>query len=228
MARKRKYDTESSSSESEDSSSDDDSSSSGSYEDEEEKVYIETILAQRKQKKGSSIFEYLVKEKESSYLHIKWMTEKQILEEFTNGKNQMAKFLQDPQEFSKMEDAFDQNCCTIDRIIDHEGSGKSSSYLVKWKSLPYCESTWETYEDLTKVDGLRHIKEYQNRNSPEALKSFQQIIPRPNYTNTKPSNIPLPKFKGGNTLKDYQEEGFRWIAHCWHAKRSSILADEMG
>jgi SNF2 family DNA or RNA helicase len=38
----------------------------------------------------------------------------------------------------------------------------------------------------------------------------------------------IPLFKGNNLLKDYQEQGFRWLVHSYYQKRNTMLADEMG
>jgi chromodomain-helicase-DNA-binding protein 7 len=41
-------------------------------------------------------------------------------------------------------------------------------------------------------------------------------------------SIEIPLFKDGKKLKDYQEEGFRWLAFSYYQNRNTILADEMG
>ncbi|KAG9509780.1 Chromodomain-helicase-DNA-binding protein 7, partial [Fragariocoptes setiger] len=95
-------------------------------------------------------------------------------------------------------------------------------YLVKWRGLPYEDSTWELEDDLdqNKIAQFWRFKDPPPRSKwrpvkrpkPECWKKFEES----------------PVYKGNNTLRDYQLEGLSWLTFCWYEGRNCILADEMG
>ncbi len=44
---------------------------------------------------------------------------------------------------------FDTQFIRVDRIIGERDGDENTEYLIKWKTLPYEESTWEDEEDLS-------------------------------------------------------------------------------
>ncbi len=109
----------------------------------------------------------------------------------------------------------------------------SSRYLVKWKSLSFEECTWEFEQDITsREDDRRKVMEYEaectrifkNTASNSSNNNNNRISPTKDLKKITP-----PPFKDKSLkLKDFQVEGFVWLAYCWYNNRNSILADEMG
>ena len=95
-------------------------------------------------------------------------------------------------------------------------------YLVKWRSLPYEEATWELEEDT----------------DPEAIRKFNklQMIPPEDELEFKPRPPPAlfkalketKEYGDGNKLRPYQLEGVNWLLFNWYTRQNCILADEMG
>ncbi len=112
----------------------------------------------------------------------------------------------------------------------------SSRYLVKWKSLSFEECTWEFEQDITsREDDRRKVMDYE----AECIRIFKNTVPSNSNNNNNNNNrisptkdlkkITPPPFKDKSLkLKDFQVEGFVWLAYCWYNNRNSILADEMG
>ncbi|KAL3319911.1 choline dehydrogenase 6 [Cichlidogyrus casuarinus] len=102
-------------------------------------------------------------------------------------------------------------------------------YLVKWKCLPYEDSTWELAQD---VDPNK-VKLFYKWRSPTAEqiptpRNKDGSIVRPEQTSWKPLKVDEQDYKNGNKLRDYQIEGVSWLSFCWYNRQNCILADEMG
>ncbi|XP_015793545.1 chromodomain-helicase-DNA-binding protein 7 isoform X2 [Tetranychus urticae] len=95
-------------------------------------------------------------------------------------------------------------------------------YLVKWRALPYEESTWELEDDL---DPLKIAHFWKFKSPPPKDKWKPKKRPKANEWKKLDSS---PAYKAGNTLREYQLEGVNWLMFCWHNGRNCILADEMG
>eukprot|EP01117_Protostelium_nocturnum_P017066 TRINITY_DN687_c0_g4_i1.p1 TRINITY_DN687_c0_g4~~TRINITY_DN687_c0_g4_i1.p1 ORF type:complete len:1707 (+),score=771.90 TRINITY_DN687_c0_g4_i1:229-5349(+) len=189
---------------------------------------------QHKKKKqvNKKVIEYLVKAKGESYLHVEWMTEEAMKEGFSNAKGKIGKYIMEngeqvDEDFNE-EFAFNTDYCEIDRIILTKKSG--NHLLIKWKSLSYDDSTWEYRTTLkARVNNFdAKWEQYLKINSKQAKARAQVQSTRPDPKDYDKDDIQIPEFKGENALKDYQEEGFKWLVHCWFTRRSTILADEMG
>ncbi|KAM4844675.1 chromodomain-helicase-DNA-binding protein 3 isoform 12-T12 [Thomomys bottae] len=141
---------------------------------------------------------------------------------------------------------------TVHRIINHSVDKKGNyHYLVKWRDLPYDQSTWEEdemnipeYEDQ-KQSYWRHRelimgedpaqprkykkkkKELQGDGPPSSptndLSDFLMLQPTVKYE-TQPRFITAT----GGTLHMYQLEGLNWLRFSWAQGTDTILADEMG
>ena len=95
-------------------------------------------------------------------------------------------------------------------------------YLVKWRSLPYEEATWELEED-TDPEAIRKFNKLQMIPPDDEL----QFKPRPPPSLFKPLKE-CKEYGDGNRLRGYQLEGVNWLLFNWYTRQNCILADEMG
>ncbi|KAM7542547.1 hypothetical protein Aperf_G00000019024 [Anoplocephala perfoliata] len=123
---------------------------------------------------------------------------------------------------------------TAESEVQEEGSPAEDEqpatityYLVKWRSLPYEDATWELSEDVdpTKVKEFMRIRN-PPRNPPVIRDSNHRII-RPEPSEWRRITID-EVYRNDNRLREYQVEGVNWLSYCWYNKRNCILADEMG
>ncbi len=168
------------------------------------------------------VLEYLVKYKERSYVHCKWVPAS-VIERQHMGRTRLNKF---HQKFSiqSFEDGeyFNPDYLAIDRVISHDIIDGKYHFLVKWKALGYEEITWEQAHI---VNDTPKIRRYFEVNEKPALSEFE-IPKRPNPKSFNRLEI-SPEFKNSNQLREYQLEGLNWLVFCWYNRRNSILADEM-
>merc|ERR1712192_53102 len=180
-----------------------------------------------------AVEEYLVKFKNFSYLHCQWLTE----QELTRGDkriNQKIKRFQQKREKSGNvldfceEEPFNPDYVEVDRVLDasehtdEQTKVTTKHYLVKWRSLPYEDCTWELEADVDP----KKIEDFLRWRNPPAEEDWAGIE-RPNkkeWVEYKES----PAFKNGNTLRPYQLEGVNWLNFSWYNKNNCLLADEMG
>lgn len=114
---------------------------------------------------------------------------------------------------------------------DHSTDARSpvtvTYYLVKWRSLPYEDATWELAQD---VDPAK-VKEFLKWRTPSkivpAARDNDYKIIRPDASTWRPIEVGKV-YKNDNKLRDYQLEGVNWLTYCWFHHRNCILADEMG
>ena len=135
--------------------------------------------------------------------------------------------------------------CLLVQVVTH--------YLVKWKSLPYEESTWELLEDIdpmrvqayhSLLDPPRSVLEVCMHTGvcdvcvcectyafvldiPSVCPSHLQLHQRPTPSDFRPIKE-SPVYKDGNQLRSYQLEGLNWLIFNWYTRQNCILADEMG
>ncbi|CAG0886234.1 unnamed protein product [Cyprideis torosa] len=190
-----------------------------------------TPVKPAKEPKMVEIDEYLVKYKNFSYIHCEWRTEEELakgdkrigpkIKRFSqkiNSSNNMMAFLD--------EEPFNPDYTEVDRVLDvteYEDpvtSQKTRHFLVKWRSLPYDEATWELEED---VDPNK-IQQYMTfKDPPTGRKPMRR--PKPDqWIELKES----PVYKNNNTLRAYQLEALNWLTFSYCQGRNCILADEMG
>eukprot|EP01130_Rhizamoeba_saxonica_P013576 TRINITY_DN5809_c1_g1_i1.p1 TRINITY_DN5809_c1_g1~~TRINITY_DN5809_c1_g1_i1.p1 ORF type:complete len:1529 (-),score=423.68 TRINITY_DN5809_c1_g1_i1:329-4915(-) len=205
----------------------------------DDEIKIDKILGRRINEKDH--YEYCVKYANRSYLHLDWLSKKQI-EDLTNGKRRLSNFIE---QWEMRQDDFEgaivnPNYTVIERIIgraenfvpDEYGDFNTvNQYFVKFKQLDYIDNTWEDVD-------------YVNEKYPELVERFErnQTFPTGKYaknssigahavrsTQNFDEEMPIPEFNNESlTLRDYQESGFRWLVFSWLANRNTILADEMG
>nr|XP_038943550.1 chromodomain-helicase-DNA-binding protein 3 isoform X10 [Rattus norvegicus] len=133
---------------------------------------------------------------------------------------------------------------TVHRIINHSMDKKGNyHYLVKWKDLPYDQSTWEEDEmnipeyDDHKQSYWRHRELIMGEDpaQPRKYKKKKKEI-QGDGPPSSPTNDPTVKYETqprfitatGGTLHMYQLEGLNWLRFSWAQGTDTILADEMG
>lgn len=123
-------------------------------------------------------------------------------------------------------------------------------YVVKWKSLPFAEMTWEYWRDI-KTDAVEQAEDFWLRQKPPDeetirknnrphphIREFRKMQESPAFglSNRERPVADLGQKKEeeneetnpGFRLRSYQLEGVNWLLFNWWNKRSCILADEMG
>ena len=176
--------------------------------------------------------EYQVKFKNFSYLHCQWLTE----EELTRGDKRAGqkirrwqqKRLKSGNALDFCEDeAFNPDYVEVDRVLDFsehtdpQTNVTTKHYLVKWRSLPYEDCTWELESD---VDPIK-IKDYERWKNPPPEECYYKKRPRPKEWKKWDES---PAYKNNNKLRPYQLEGVNWLLFSWYNGRNCLLADEMG
>ncbi|XP_032220278.1 chromodomain-helicase-DNA-binding protein 8 isoform X2 [Nematostella vectensis] len=205
----------------------------------EEVMIVEKILSSRlrdvEAEDGTitKVEEFHVKFKNYSYLHAEWATAEKLAKGDKRVqmkiKRYKAKQLNTAAFFSEMEeDSFNPDYVEVDRVLDmstgmdHNTGEPITHFLVKWRSLPYEESTWEVKADVEESK----IQQFYKLREPPPLPQ-RQFRPRP-YPHEWHKLETSPVYKDENTLREYQLEGVNWLMFCWCNRQNSILADEMG
>ena len=94
-------------------------------------------------------------------------------------------------------------------------------FLVKWRSLPYEDCTWELESD---VDPNK-IKEYIKWKDPPPEDKIYKRRPKKHEWQKMETS---PEYLNKNTLRPYQLEGVNWLLFSYYNHRNCLLADEMG
>ena len=111
--------------------------------------------------------EYLVKFKNFSYLHCQWLTEEELHRGDKRISQKIKRFKQKREKSINLMDLiedehFNPDYIEVDRVLDssthtdEQTNVMTKHFLVKWRSLPYEDCTWELESD---VDPNK-IKEY--------------------------------------------------------------------
>ncbi|XP_041868076.1 chromodomain-helicase-DNA-binding protein 4a [Melanotaenia boesemani] len=132
----------------------------------------------------------------------------------------------------------------LHRVLNHSVDRKNNvHYLIKWRELPYDQSTWEAEDmDLPEFD-LYKLQYWNHRElmmgdegRPGKKMKIKGRVKRPDRPPENPVIDPTIKFErqpeyldstGGN-LHPYQLEGLNWLRFSWAQGTDTILADEMG
>lgn len=200
--------------------------------------------------------ECLLKFVGQSYRSIAWEDEKDVLEDTTGAYKHKL--------FVRMKAKKDEPLCVgedflFEHVVDLEWfdcerivSSKMEDviyetetlqeevFLVKWKGLPYNESTWEFIAELEDNEiEIQHYRDSQTRllNLVNNIPSKKTAKIDPNFN--KLANLKTLFESGVNlsvdeipvidiVLRDYQVEAVNWLLYMYVNNRSCILADEMG
>ncbi|XP_061770864.1 chromodomain-helicase-DNA-binding protein 4 isoform X2 [Nerophis ophidion] len=132
----------------------------------------------------------------------------------------------------------------IHRILNHSVDKKGNvHYLIKWRDLPYDQSTWENEDmDIPEFDTYKQTywnhRELMIGDEGRPGKKLKKPV-KIKKTERPPANPvvdPTIKFdrqpdyldSTGGTLHPYQLEGLNWLRFSWAQATDTILADEMG
>merc|ERR1712226_60060 len=115
----------------------------------------------------------------------------------------------------------------VDRVLDTSSHTDPATnittkhYLVKWRSLPYEDCTWELESDVDP----KKITDFERwRVPPPADRCYKR---RPHKKEWKKMDQ-APTFLNNNVLRPYQLEGVNWLLFSWYHGNNCSLADEMG
>jgi chromodomain-helicase-DNA-binding protein 4 len=145
----------------------------------------------------------------------------------------------------------------VHRVINHRTMRDGRTlYYVKWRELPYDQSTWE--EETDEIPGIKAAIEFYldlraNSFDPSGAKGKKKkgrskkkeseeedragyAIKRYNPPPEKPTTNLHKKYEvqpdyfteTGMQLHPYQLEGINWLRYSWSNGTDTILADEMG
>ena len=176
--------------------------------------------------------EFLVKFKNFSYLHCQWLTEEELHRGDKRISQKIKRFKMKREKSANLMDFcddehFNPDYIEVDRVLDSSTHTDevtnvvTKHFLVKWRSLPYEDCTWELESD---VDPNK-IKEYEKWKNPPAEDTIYKRRPRKHEWKKWDES---PKYKNNNSLRPYQLEGVNWLLFSWYNGRNCLLADEMG
>lgn len=176
--------------------------------------------------------EFQVKFKNFSYLHCQWLTEEELFRGDKRVGQKIKRFQQKRRSTSNVldfceEDAFNPDYVEVDRVLDTSEhtdplSGITTKhYLVKWRSLPYEDCTWELETDVDP----KKIIDFQKWRVPPAVDCYFKR--RPKKVEWKKWDV-APTYLNNNILRPYQLEGVNWLLFSWYNGNNCLLADEMG
>ncbi|VDK39305.1 unnamed protein product [Taenia asiatica] len=111
--------------------------------------------------------------------------------------------------------------------LDDEQPATVTYYLVKWRSLPYEDATWELAEDVDPAKVKEYMRIRNPPKNPPVIRDSNHKIIRPDPSVWRPITED-EVYRNDNRLREYQVEGVNWLSFCWYNKRNCILADEMG
>jgi chromodomain-helicase-DNA-binding protein 7 len=151
---------------------------------EEEAQVVEKIMGHRTRPTkpeekvyGEKIEEYLVKYKNFSYLHVEWGTFQKLIKGDKRFDQKLKRYKQKQEQLGPFADVddepFNPDYTVAERVLDmatqEEPNGEVVTHLlVKWKSLPYEDSTWELEEDIDR-DKLERYLELQQTPSRSVM-----------------------------------------------------------
>ncbi|KAM8826916.1 chromodomain-helicase-DNA-binding protein 4 [Synchiropus picturatus] len=132
----------------------------------------------------------------------------------------------------------------IHRVLNHSVDKKNNvHYLIKWRDLPYDQSTWESEDmDIPEFDTYKQTywnhRELMLGDEGRPGKKLKKTV-KVKKAERPPANPvvdPTIKFdrqpeyldSTGGTLHPYQLEGLNWLRFSWAQATDTILADEMG
>lgn len=191
-------------------------------------------------------FEFLVKLQNKSYRRAEWRLweelkelpgSKRVANYFTNvtehlhaldhGQNIDPEFRE--QEYIKRQAKQDQieEHKIVERVFNsQENEDGNVQYLVKWKGVPYENSTWEDFEDLQEIEDKRQITRYWERqhNPPQSRKALRHPDVPIEVDNLKDQ----PDYIKHGQMREFQLIGLNKMRYNWCNYDNTILADEMG
>ncbi len=197
-----------------------------------EKKPSETTSPNKKPARMIEVEEFLVKFKNFSYLHCQWLTEEELHRGDKRIASKIKRFKQKREKSANVldfceEEHYNPDYVEVDRVLDESEhvddvtKVKTRHFLVKWRSLPYEDCTWELESD---VDPAKIADFRRWRVPPEEDTVFKRRPRKHEWRKWDAS----PEYKNGNKLRPYQLEGVNWLNFSYYNGRNCLLADEMG
>jgi chromodomain-helicase-DNA-binding protein 7 len=174
---------------------------------------------------------YFVKWSNKSYIHCSWLPVDDVLST-PGGESALKKFKRRssdeelsssssiPSLLTIASEELNSNWFQVDRVIAFE----NGQYLVKWKSLPYDQASWENEADIPDKGAVGRMHARRQRSNPTVIDGSIRALDRRCFEPI----VDAIHDSFGNTLRHYQLQGVNWLRFCWFCRRNSILADEMG
>ncbi|XP_023635622.1 CHD3-type chromatin-remodeling factor CHR7 isoform X1 [Capsella rubella] len=176
--------------------------------------------------------QYLLKWKESSYLHCSWVDEEELEKAHKAHPQKQLKAKVDKLNariddnmLSHDEDeliALPPEWTTVDRILACREEEDGKKYLVKFKELSYDKTYWESESDISAFQN--QIQRFKDINSATRRENIIENVG--NQVEFKHFDH-TPEFLNGS-LHEYQLEGLNFLKYSWFQGTNVILADEMG
>lgn len=189
--------------------------------EEQSEFIIDKIMSVKTNENGPVL--YFVKYKNKAYIHCEWKSQCDLEAGDRRAAAKLKRFHQKRAHNSDQDEdeQFNSDFIVVERVLDANKLEGKDFFLVKWKSLPYEEVTWEEVEVIPEDK----IEAYKRRHTCDSLK----VKPKPYPSSLDWCKIPEDiTFKDGNRLREYQFEGVNWLLYCYYNKQNCILADEMG
>ena len=193
---------------------------------------LKKVSPNKKPARTIEVEEYLVKFKNFSYLHCQWLTEEELYRGDKRIAGKIKRYHQKREKTANVlefceEEPFNPDYIEVDRVLDvseHTDDVTkvtTKHYLVKWRSLPYEDCTWELEND---VDPNKIGDFYRWRDPPPDELVFKRRGRKHEWKKWDKT----PDYKNNNALRPYQLEGVNWLLFSWYNGRNCLLADEMG
>jgi SNF2 family DNA or RNA helicase len=90
-------------------------------------------------------------------------------------------------------------------------TGFETEFLVKWKSLPYSDCTWEYQDTIKNTKEFLEYKEIEGYTYPNI-----SLKRNPNHFKKIEKQ---PESVVGGQLRDYQLESLNWMYYSWLNKK---------
>ncbi|KAF8820970.1 chromodomain helicase Dna binding protein CHD1/SWI2/SNF2 [Cardiosporidium cionae] len=195
--------------------------------------------------------EYLIKWRGQAHLHNTWEVYETLqrvhgikkvdnyirkLQESVKRRSQMTADEIEQEDITfELQRQIDDDALSADRIVEvgPDPSTGVETFLVKWKSSPYDQCTWEIRETIEKHGFKNLIDAYFEREDRiQGKAAMDSIWNAQSLSRTKfEPYISTPWFISRNTtllLRDYQLTGLNWMVSRMKYGLSVLLADEMG
>lgn len=226
--------------------------------------------------------EFFIKWQDMSYWHCSWISELQLdvyhpamyrnymrkndMDEpppLEDGSSYGQKDRNDQEDSDNLEEKFYRygvrpEWLQVHRAINHKMTRDGKVwYLMKWRDLPYDQSTWESEDTLRdlNLDWKKYVDDYENLRammygSRDDMKKKSKVKGKKNKDGKErdsdtPTRTLAPLYpttdlrkkqdiqpdyidSTGGTLHGYQLEGLNWLRYSWANGTDTILADEMG
>lgn len=169
----------------------------------------------------------------SSFKTCQWMNYEDLIYE-SEGKKCLNKFVKHPQPYLPVNFItnpqlykpttvpFDIGFITPQIILNFRIVDCRSQYLVKWESIDYDGSTWETnlpsplVKDFISNNKISNPTQLANRNGLERSSGDAEVL------------INSPVYKNNLSLYSYQIDCLNWLIECWCNHQNCIIDDEPG